>query len=140
MIIVELFDPAYQPDGPLLYSIIAARQDGLWLFVRHRERSSWEVPGGHIEEGETADQAAVRELHEETGATDFEIECKATYKVSDGKYSGYGRLYLAEVFSRGAIPQGSEIAEVITREKMPDNLTHPEIQPVLFRHVAGIRD
>lgn len=34
-----------------------------------RGRLAWSLPKGHIEEGETPEQAAVREIHEETGIT-----------------------------------------------------------------------
>ena len=37
-----------------------------WLMVNHIERG-WELPGGWVEEGETADMAALRELYEESG-------------------------------------------------------------------------
>lgn len=36
--------------------------------------SRWDIPKGHIEEGETALQAAVRECTEETGFTDYNPE------------------------------------------------------------------
>lgn len=39
------------------------------LFVKHAERGTWELPGGGIEEGETAEQAAIREVGEEIGQT-----------------------------------------------------------------------
>jgi ADP-ribose pyrophosphatase YjhB (NUDIX family) len=39
------------------------------LIARHDRRSRllWSLPKGHVEEGETPEQAALREVHEETG-------------------------------------------------------------------------
>lgn len=39
------------------------------LFVKKSDSGVWEYPGGHIEEGETAEQAAARELKEEIGSS-----------------------------------------------------------------------
>ena len=36
-----------------------------FLMVWHRRRKGWEMPGGHVEEGETSAQAAAREFLEE---------------------------------------------------------------------------
>jgi 8-oxo-dGTP pyrophosphatase MutT (NUDIX family) len=42
-------------------------RDGKVLLHRHRKLGMWLPPGGHIEEGELPDEAAVREVWEETG-------------------------------------------------------------------------
>ncbi len=42
-------------------------RDGEVLFLKHRKYGIWLQPGGHIEEGETPDEAAIREVREETG-------------------------------------------------------------------------
>ena len=46
---------------------IFARHGGAVLLVRHRRLGTWLPVGGEIEPGETPLEAAVRELHEETG-------------------------------------------------------------------------
>ena len=129
---VKFYDPSYEPDSPLTYSVIAAKYNNSWIFVRHQNRSTWEIAGGHIEMGETPHETACRELKEETGAIRFNLECVATYSVIKDELTGYGRLYLAEVFELGEVPDVSEIAEIILLDHLPENLTYPDIQPFLF--------
>ena len=49
--------------------VIVQNDEGKILMVKqvHPERTVWMVPGGGIEEGETAAEAVVREMREETG-------------------------------------------------------------------------
>ena len=129
---IKFYDTAYEPDIALTYSVISARFKGRWIFVRHQDRTTWEIAGGHIEPGEGAQDAACRELMEETGALKFDLECVATYSVLQNGKAGYGRLFLAEVYEIGEVPDVSEIAEIIFLERLPDNLTYPDIQPILF--------
>jgi 8-oxo-dGTP diphosphatase len=129
---VKFYDPLFEPDKTLTYAVISARYDDKWIFVRHHKRTTFEIAGGHIEKGETSFEAAGRELMEETGAVRFDLECIATYSVKKNGETGYGRLYLAKVFELGPIPDISEIAEAILLDHLPENLTHPDIQPYLF--------
>lgn len=43
-------------------------EDGKVLFLKHSKTGYWLQPGGHVEEGETPDETALREAREETGA------------------------------------------------------------------------
>ena len=132
---VKFFDPGFEPDTKLIYSVIAARYNNKWLFVRHHKRDTLEIAGGHIEENESSGEAARRELMEETGASEFIIECIATYSVRKNGRTDYGRLYFADVLSLSPIPDISEIADLVRMDNLPENLTHPDIQPQLFRRV-----
>jgi len=38
-----------------------------YLMVYHPRRKGWEMPGGRVEEGESIEEASVREFREETG-------------------------------------------------------------------------
>lgn len=124
--------PAGSVDEPeLTYVIIGARYRGDWIFVRHRERQSWELPAGHIEAGEDPDKAAQRELYEETGARDPDLAVVSDYEVIDGNRKAYGRLYRAEVKELGPLPE-HEIEEIKFSTELPRQLTYPEVQRVLF--------
>ena len=46
-------------------AIVVRRGDGFWLGLRHHEGARYATPGGHMEEGESAEEALLRELAEE---------------------------------------------------------------------------
>ena len=118
------------------YAVIIAKCEGKLLWCRHRERTTWEVPGGHIEAGETAIEAATRELQEETGATDFTLTPVCWYRLHfhDGGVGSASLLCTAEVHALGEL--NSEIAEVRTFDSLPSALTYPDIQPYLLAEVV----
>jgi len=127
----RILEPGSVPVEKLTYVVIAAREEGRWVFVRHRDRMSWEMPAGHIEPGENPDQAARRELYEETGALRSRIRHLADYQVSRARVTGFGRLYMAEIEEREAGLK-YETAELLLCEDLPGNLTYPDVQKSLF--------
>lgn len=72
---------------------------------------------------------------EETGALDFSIVCVSTYSVRKNGVTGFGRLYFADISRIGPVPDTSEIAEIRLSDNLPADLTHPDIQPLLFQRV-----
>jgi 8-oxo-dGTP diphosphatase len=123
-------------DVALKYVVIVARQGDQWIMARHRERSTWEFAGGHIEPDEPADDAAARELYEETGAEVFSLTPVCVYSVAiEGVPESFGKLYLADVQSFGQIPQ-FEMAEIRGFTDIPEEVTYPLIVPA---HMAEIK-
>ena len=117
----------------LLFVVIASRIGDKWIYCKHKERDTWEMPGGHIEPNEEPLESAKRELMEETGATKFKIEPVCLYSVS-GVTETYGLLCYAEVYELGSLLE-SEIGEIALFETEPENLTYPEILPTLFAEI-----
>ena len=64
---VNFHPAATVPDERLKYAVIMAQEDGRWLICRHKERTTWEIPGGHRESDERIEETAKRELYEGNG-------------------------------------------------------------------------
>lgn len=136
-LLTQILPPASIEESKLIYVVIAAIEKGKWVFVRHRDRSTWEMPAGHIEAGENADQAAERELQEETGATKSSLEHLCDYQVTVNEKTESGRLYVAEIHERESLLE-YEIGEVRLASDLPSSLTYPKVQTVLFEHAKEL--
>ena len=133
---VRFYDQA--EDDQLRFAVIVAKADGHWVFCKHRNRDSLEIPGGHRDPGEDILTTAKRELYEETGAIDFSIEPVCVYSVTASRnYNGqeiFGMLYYADIkaFEKEL---HNEIERIFIQDKMPETWTYPDIQPLLLREV-----
>ena len=118
------------------YADVFAWYKGKWIFCKHKERDTWEFPGGHIEKGETPLEAAKRELFEESGAVSFDIWPICDYHTC-GEFNGMeidgkGQLYFANVHSLRELSPDSEMEMIDFFEELPNNLTYPEHTDVVF--------
>lgn len=134
---VSFFSQQEIRDDLVQFVVAATRYEGKWVFSRHRERSTWDMPGGHRESGETVAEAASRELWEETGAEKAELYPVCVYAVTKNGETKYGMLYFADIELLGCLPEGSEMAEILLTDKFPDDPTYPDILPILFEKIQG---
>lgn len=113
-------------DGFLKFAVIIAKTGGKWVFCKHRERDTFEFPGGHRERGEEILETARRELMEETGAVAFNIKPICVYSVK-GKTrvnenlnnETFGMLFTADIFSFEEL--NSEIDQILITDKLVGN-------------------
>lgn len=142
MMEVKFYDCMDVEDDKIRFAVIVARHMGAWVFCRHRDRPTFEVPGGHRETNEDIRRTAERELFEETGAAEFTMSPVCVYSVT-GKnrvnatgQETFGMLYYAEIFRFGEKPE-SEIEEVRLFSELPSEWTYPLIQPELIKRVMA---
>ena len=131
MLPVKLYELGYVSNSELTRVICVSEYKGKWVYSKHKERGTWEIPGGHIEEGESWLEAAKRELYEETGAVDAEIEPICLYKIST-----YGLLCYAKIKDFKEMPD-FEMSEIGLFKNEPDNLTYKETHHLFFEKVKN---
>lgn len=117
--------------GGYQYVVVCSRYGENWLLSRHRKRDTWETQGGHIEPGETPQQAARRELFEESGAEDAQLYPVCDYCGFDSQSAANGMVFLAVIHRLGTLPE-SEMQEVRLFDTLPENLTYPNVTPHLI--------
>ncbi len=124
---------------PLKYVVVCSFYQGKFLLSRHRNRVTWETQGGHIEPGETALDAAKRELFEESGVTDTVLTPVCDYLGYNSERQASGVVFLAEIHALGQMPE-SEMQEVGLFDALPENLTYPNVTPRLFAEAMKARE
>lgn len=123
----------------LKFAVIITKTDGKWVFCKHKERDTYEIPGGHREENESILDTAKRELYEETGAVEFDIVPVCVYSVKGktkvneklGEEVTYGMLYFADV-KAFETELHSEIEKILITNELVEKWTYPLIQPKLI--------
>lgn len=140
MVEVRLIKKDYR-QLPLHYAVIVGKYEGKWVLCQHKKRTTWEVPGGHIEEGETPEEAARREFYEESGAQEFQLYPIGAYGVKQKREASglveedFGMFYFAQIFSFQPLPQNFEMKRVELFDTLPQEMTYPHIQPFLVEMV-----
>jgi mutator protein MutT len=114
--------------------LLIARRD-----QRDQSRLIWSLPKGHIEEGETPEIAAIREVAEETGITS---EISRSLGVIDFWFMASGKRihktvhhYLFREVSGELQPQVSEVDDVawVPLEEVVDRLAYPDEKKLIAR-------
>lgn len=141
MLEVKFYDTV--DDSLLKFAVIISLSNGKWVFCKHKERDTYEAPGGHRKIGEDIWETAKRELQEETGASRFDIKPICVYSVT-GKNSvnetgeeTFGLLCFAEITEFSGKLE-SEMEKVVLMDELPQNWTYPLIQPKLIEKYMQI--
>ena len=76
--------------------LIICTYEGKWLLTKHKNRGL-EFPGGNVEYGETVEEAAYREVMEETGAVIDQLRYVGQYKVKGKARIVVKNVYVAHI-------------------------------------------
>ena len=114
--------------GPAFAVMIARAGDGA-LLVFNRYRKVWELPGGFIDVGESAQQCAERELLEEAGCVARQSTCLGIVEVDDGRRH-FGAVFQCTV---GEVPESFANEEIAAigrwrSNQAPQPLGHPDAE------------
>ncbi len=111
--------------------VIINYRDGIVLINRGREPFGWAIPGGFIDYGESAENAAVREMREETGLelANLELFTVRSSPVRDPRHHTLTVVYEAEGVGELKAGDDATDAKVFKLENLPDKIAfdHREI-------------
>ncbi|WP_284141479.1 MULTISPECIES: RNA deprotection pyrophosphohydrolase [unclassified Virgibacillus] len=112
-------DEPFSKDPRHVWSICQYRNQ--WLLTKHQERGL-EFPGGKVEKDETAIEAAIREIKEETGGVVKEIAYIGQYFVAGKAGDVIKNVYFAQISNLVAQPTYFETAGPVLLDSLPNNI------------------
>lgn len=124
---IKTYDLGYCEEKEYTRVVCVCRYKNKFVFSYNKKRNGWEIPGGHIEEGESWQEAAKREMYEETGATKIELEPVCVYKIST-----FALLCYCEILELEELPEEYEMEKIMFSDELPDNLTFPDAFKLYF--------
>ena len=101
------------PDTLAFSLVLAARRERI-LLVRNTGRRVWELPGGWIEPGESAERCALRELHEESGRRAEAASLLGWIEIESvtaaGERRATGAIFTAQIDGKSSFAANDEIS------------------------------
>ncbi|HLQ98072.1 MAG TPA: nucleoside triphosphatase YtkD [Candidatus Dormibacteraeota bacterium] len=105
---------------------IICKYEDRWLLTQHKERGL-EFPGGKVEAGETAEQGAIREIHEETGGVVEHIDYIGQYYVAGKKEHVIKNVYFAKIKELIEQPMYFETEGPVLLEEIPEDVKYDHL-------------
>jgi len=111
---------------------VICRYKDKWLLTKHKERGL-EFPGGKVEEGETAEQAAIREVEEETGGQVSSISYIGQYFVDGRKQTVVKNVYFAIIDKLVVKESYHETNGPHLLKRIPNNVKYLDVYSFLMK-------
>ena len=117
---------------PGIYAKVAVIDKGRILLVQREDFKTWGLPGGHVEDGESVAQAAVREILEETGLEVELTRLVGIYVRPRWPEDNHGVVFAATPVGGSLQLQQSEVVNLryFLPHELPERLLWWHLQPI----------
>ncbi|MCX5862384.1 MAG: NUDIX hydrolase [Desulfomonile sp.] len=120
--------------------VVIRNGDGIVLIKRKNPPPGWAIPGGFIDYGESAEEAAIREAMEETSLEIRDLMLLGVYSKADRDPRQHTISIVFTAFSQGVPKAADDAIEVgvFTRDNLPTPLAfdHDQILDDFFSTAA----